>query len=235
MEFIAEIGMNYNTNKGLIPEMVRLASNAGADYAKLQLGWRDKPGEINNLSTEDILRFSKSCNYYGIKPLFSIISLSAWEMFENTFERIDTVKIASRTLKYDKDLILKIQEKAKRLIISTGMDSKEEGLKHGINGDYLWCVSKYPAFPEDIRNMPENFIHNGYSGFSDHTHGISASLIAISRGAKVIERHFTLDKSDSTIRDHSVSSTPDEFKEMVQIGREIAKLYEILNSETGKV
>ena len=115
------------------------------------------------------------------------------------------------------------------------MDSKEEGLKHGINGDYLWCVSKYPAFPEDIRNMPENFIDSGYSGFSDHTHGIAASLIAIARGAKVIERHFTLDKSDSTIRDHAVSSTPDEFKEMVQHGREIAKLYEILNSETVKV
>lgn len=235
MEFIAEIGMNYNTNKGLIPEMVRIASNTGADYAKLQLGWRDKPGEINNLSTEDIIRFSDSCDYYNIKPLFSIISPSAWEMFENTFQNIHTVKIASRTLKHDKDLILKIQEKSKRLIISTGMDSKEEGLKHGINGDYLWCVSKYPAFPEDIRNMPENFIKSGYSGFSDHTHGISASLIAIARGAKVIERHFTLDKSDSTIRDHAVSSTPDEFKEMVQIGREISKLYEILNSETEKV
>ena len=168
MEFIAEIGMNYNTNKGLIPEMVRIASNSGANYAKLQLGWRDKPGEINNLSTEDIIRFSDSCNYYNIKPLFSIISPSAWEM-------------------------------------------------------------------EDIRNMPENFIKSGYSGFSDHTHGISASLIAIARGAKVIERHFTLDKSDSTIRDHAGSSTPDEFKEMVQVGREISKLYEILNSDTGKV
>ena len=67
MEFIAEIGMNYNQNKGLIPEMVRLASNAGADYAKLQLGWRDKPGEINNLLREDILNFSKYCNYYQRK------------------------------------------------------------------------------------------------------------------------------------------------------------------------
>ena len=55
--------------------MVRLASNAGADYAKLQLGWRDKPGEINNLSREDILNFSEYCKYYRIKPLFSIITL----------------------------------------------------------------------------------------------------------------------------------------------------------------
>ena len=228
MEFIAEIGMNYNQNKGLIPEMVRLASNAGADYAKLQLGWRDKPGEINNLTREDIINFSKYCNYYQIKPLFSIISLEAWEMFEDTFKEISIVKIASRTLKFDKDLILKIQKKSERLIISTGMNSKDDGLASGIDGDYLWCVSKYPAMPEDIKNMPTDFKESGYSGFSDHTHGISASLIAISRGAKIIERHFTLDKSDNTIRDHAVSSTPSEFNDLVQIGREVERLYEVL-------
>ena len=69
---------------------------------------------------------------------------------------------------------------------------------------------------------------SGYSGFSDHTHGISASLIAISRGAKIIERHFTLDKSDKTIRDHAVSSTPQEFNNLVQLGREVERLYEVL-------
>ena len=69
MEFIAEIGMNYNTNKGLIPEMVRLASNAGADYAKLQLGWRDKPGEINNLSKEDALYYIANLEDQGVLNL----------------------------------------------------------------------------------------------------------------------------------------------------------------------
>jgi len=48
-------------------------------------------------------------------------------------------------------------------------------------------------------------------------------LIAISRGSKIIEKHFTLDKSDTTIRDHALSALPDEFKTMVQIGRDISR------------
>ena len=56
--------------------------------------------------------------------------------------------------------------------------------------------------------------------------GIETCLLAISRGAKVIEKHFTLDKSDQTIRDHSLSATPDEFLNMVKIGREICKKIE---------
>lgn len=230
MEFIAELGMNYNTNKGLIPEMVRLASNSGATYAKLQLGWRDGPGEINNLTENDLLMFHEACDYYRIKPLFSIISNKAWEMYEKTFDDIQIIKIASRTLRDDKSLILKIKSKTKRLIISTGMASKEEGIKLGLDCDYLWCVSKYPASPKDIVNMPSDFVIDGYSGFSDHTHGLSASFTAISRGAKIIERHFTLDKSDTTIRDHAVSSTPDEFRNLVEIGTEISTLYDILKS-----
>ena len=46
-------------------------------------------------------------------------------------------------------------------------------------------------------------------------------LLAISRGANIIEKHFTLDKSDQTIRDHTLSATPEEFKLMTEIGRDI--------------
>ena len=53
---------------------------------------------------------------------------------------------------------------------------------------------------------------------------LSLSLIAISRGAQIIERHFTLDKSDTTIRDHALSLTPSEFKILVDNGKAIFKL-----------
>ena len=69
MEFIAEIGMNYNQNKGLIPEMVRLASNAGADYAKLQR-MENKLGEINNLLRKISLISLNIVTTIKIKPLF---------------------------------------------------------------------------------------------------------------------------------------------------------------------
>ena len=51
--------------------------------------------------------------------------------------------------------------------------------------------------------------------------GVEMPLLAISRGASVIEKHFTLDKSDQTIRDHTLSATPEEFLSMTRIGRDI--------------
>ena len=45
--FIAEIGLNHNGNFGLFFELIKQASFAGADFAKFQLGWRDKEDEIN--------------------------------------------------------------------------------------------------------------------------------------------------------------------------------------------
>jgi Sialic acid synthase len=47
--------------------------------------------------------------------------------------------------------------------------------------------------------------------------------LPISRGAKIIEKHFTLDKSSTVIRDHALSATPEEFTQLVNLGREIEK------------
>jgi len=91
------------------------------------------------------------------------------------------------------------------------------------NIEYLWCVSKYPSFNEDLKRFPKKFSKEKFTGYSDHTIGIETCLLAISRGAKIIEKHFSLDKSDTTIRDHALSATPHEFRTMVDIGIEISK------------
>ena len=91
------------------------------------------------------------------------------------------------------------------------------------NIDYLWCKSKYPATPWDLINMPKDFSNSPYTGYSDHSMGIEIPLIAISRGASIIEKHFTLDRSDTTIRDHALSATPDEFRTLTALGRNIYK------------
>ena len=90
------------------------------------------------------------------------------------------------------------------------------------NIEYLYCKSKYPAFNEDLKDFPKQF-ENNYKGYSDHCIGIETCLLAIARGAKIIEKHFTLDKSDTTIRDHALSATPIEFKQMVDLGQEIKR------------
>ena len=53
MIFIAEIGMNYNGNLSLSYELIKQAKYSGASIVKFQLGWRDKPGEINQLDEKN--------------------------------------------------------------------------------------------------------------------------------------------------------------------------------------
>jgi sialic acid synthase SpsE len=54
-----------------------------------------------------------------------------------------------------------------------------------------------------------------HAGFSDHTIGINAAMIAFSRGARIVEKHFTLDKTMYG-PDHSGSMTPDELEQLAQ-------------------
>lgn len=226
MLFIAEIGLNHNGNFGLIHELVRQAKRANADIVKFQLGWRGGEGEINHI-TDDILKLIiDTCKYYGIEPMLSLFTPEAYEKAKPfNFRRY---KIASRTVKDDLNLVKQIVEEGKETFVSLGF-WEQEGLP--LNGykniQYLWCKSLYPAPPWEIKDIPKDFNASPYAGYSDHTVGIEMALLAISRGAKAIEKHFTLDKSDVTIRDHALSATPDEFAQMVEIGRNISKLLDI--------
>lgn len=219
--------MNYNGNFGLCYELIKQAKLSGANIAKFQLGWRDGPNEINQLDLQKVKKIIEWCKSFNIEPLFSIISKKGYEIIKKT--KITKIKIASRSLKYDFNLVKKIvnENKKKEIIISLGMWNKKNLPFKNKNVKYLWCVSKYPAFNEDLRKFPKKFSKNLFFGYSDHTIGIETCLLAISRGAKLIEKHFTLDKSDTTIRDHALSATPEEFRNMVNIGNEISKKLEL--------
>ena len=226
MLFIAEIGMNHNGNFDLAFELIKQAKLAGADIAKFQLGWRDGDGEINQIDFDILKRLNKWCDYFEIEFLASTITEKAFELAKKINPK--RYKIASRTVKDNIDLVRKVVNEGKETIISLGMwNYKEPPIQKNDNIKYLWCKSKYPAEPWDLIDLPNDFKDSLYDGYSDHTVGIETSLIAIARGAKIIEKHFTLDKSDTTIRDHSLSSTPDEFKMMVNIGRDIARKIQI--------
>ena len=223
MIFISEIGMNYNGNFSLIFELIRQSKFAGATICKFQLGWRDQPGEINQLDIEKVNQIIEWCEYFEVEPMFSIINENAYDLFKQT--KLKKLKIASRSLKYDFKMVEKIvnENQDKEIYMSLGMwDKKEKPFNHK-NIKYLYCISKYPTFPKDIESFPKEFSNKDLIGYSDHTIGIETCLIAISRGAKVIEKHFTLDKSNTTIRDHALSATPEEFRILVNIGTEISK------------
>jgi N,N'-diacetyllegionaminate synthase len=220
IKFIAECGLNHNGNHDLMYELVRQAYLSGADIAKFQLGWREKKNEINCLTEKRIKDIVNYCKYLGIEPMFSVLNLRSYELVKKL--NLDKIKIASRTLKDDFNLAKKIVNEKNNLIISLGMwNSKHLPFKKTDKIKYLWCKSKYPCLLSDLKNFPKKFNGQKIDGYSDHTIGIETCLIAISRGASIIEKHFTLDKSDTTIRDHVLSATPNEFKYLVDRGREI--------------
>ena len=203
MRFIAECGLNHNGNHDLLFEMIKQAKWSGATDVKFQLGWRDQENEINAITQETIDDLMTFCSYVEINPLFSLIKPESFSLVEKY--NLSEFKIASRTVNEYPDFINQLIDNGSKLIISLGMWEKDE-LPFGKNEQiqYLWCKSKYPTLPHQLEDFPKSFLSSDYSGFSDHTLGIETSLLAVSRGAEIIEKHFTLDKSDNTIRDHII-------------------------------
>ena len=220
MIFVAEIGLNHNGNLDFSYELIKQAKFSGADIAKFQFGWRNNEGEINHISEEMFQKIKKWCKYLNIEFMVSIFSKETYEIAKKY--NLKRYKIASRTLKENFNLVKLILGEGKDTFISLGMwDGDELPFNDYNNVKFLWCKSKYPCEPWDLTDLPKDFKDSPFEGYSDHSIGIETPLLAISRGAKIIEKHFTLDKSDTTVRDHALSATPEEFKIMTQIGRDI--------------
>ena len=152
----------------------------------------------------------------------------------NFLENLHTpaYKIASFEIT-DIPLIEYVASKMKPVIISTGI-ATEEDIKLALEGCYrmgnrdvvlLKCTSSYPAPMEEanlamVKDMSERF--GVLTGLSDHTIGHSAPVVATCFGAKIIEKHFILDRSIGG-PDSSFSMNEEEFAEMVKAVREAEK------------
>lgn len=142
-------------------------------------------------------------------------------------------KIASYEIT-DYELIRYTASKGRPMIISTGIATKDE-IRDAVeickgegNNDIvlLKCTSAYPASLDEanlitIPNLSKTFEVN--SGFSDHTLGSTAAIVAATLGAKIIEKHFILDKSIGGA-DAEFSMEKKEFGEMIQAVRAVEKL-----------
>lgn len=142
-------------------------------------------------------------------------------------------KIASFEIT-DYDLVEYVAKKNKPIIISTGIATIDEiqdviEICKNVGNEkiiLLKCTSAYPAPLEDanlkmIPSLAETF--NVISGFSDHTIGSTAPIAAVTLGARVIEKHFILDKSIGGA-DADFSMEKEEFKLMIQNIRDLEKL-----------
>jgi len=177
------------------------------------------------------------------KELFDVAKKEGLICFSSPFDKtaVDFLeqfnppayKIASFEIT-DYELVRYTASKGKPIIISTGIATIDEIqdvvdiCRRAGNEDIilLKCTSSYPAPLEDanlvmIKNLAETF--GVISGFSDHTLGITAPIVAVTLGAKIIEKHFILDKSIGGA-DAEFSLDKEEFSQMVKAVRDAEKL-----------
>ncbi|MGK5595063.1 MAG: GNAT family N-acetyltransferase [Parachlamydiaceae bacterium] len=131
-------------------------------------------------------------------------------------------------------LLETIAKTNKPLILSTGASSSED-IDWAVDTFYqyggkelilLQCTAKYPASPAGMNLKAIPWLKKRYQvnvGLSDHSLGIEAPLAAVALGAKVIEKHFTLDKSFKG-PDHAFALEPNELKQMIANIREIEEM-----------
>ena len=237
IEIIAEIGINFNNDLNVARNMIRDAAISGANVAKFQLyspfklfgpgGEDDNPiiydgVKGTELKKEDVIKLMKWCDDEGIEFMASVFDFERFKWLEDL--GIKRYKIASRTSKLTRDLAETIVKTGKPCLMSLGFNSQPLDAKY-TNVKYLHCVSSYPTEYFEI-NFPETFKNTIYYGISDHSPGIESCLVALSRGAKVIEKHITYNKSGTANAnfDHTCSITFNELAELVKYAKLIEKI-----------
>jgi N-acetylneuraminate synthase len=165
------------------------------------------------------------CKELHVIPFSSPFDLTAVEFLENL--QAPMYKIASLETS-DHTLITAVANTGKPVIISTGATELEEIssivklFRESGNSDLtlLVCTSNYPSQPRDahlarVKTLQKEF--NVKVGISDHTLGIGVAITGIALGATMVEKHFTLKRSDGGA-DSAFSMEPNEFKLLVEEG-----------------
>lgn len=220
---IAEVGINHNGNIEIAKKLIDMAKESGCDAVKFQkrdietvytkeflssprespwghAQWDQKNGlELNAAAYDELDRY---CHSMGM-PWFA----SAWDEKSQKFLReykLPYNKIASACLTHDL-LTDIIASEGKYTFISTGGSTFQQidavvnkFDKVGTPFCLLHCVSVYPCDDDKcnllmIKTLQQRYGHSvGYSG---HERGVLPSILAVSLGAEVIERHITLDRT----------------------------------------
>ena len=190
----------------------------------------DKDSVWDGRSLNDLYREAQT-PWEWHKPIFEKAKALNIEVFSSVFSEtglefleslnVPAYKIASQEC-CDLSLVKEVARTGKPLIISTGMASLTQisetvdVVRSVGNNDLvlLKCTSNYPADPVDSNVLTIGSMRDIFGcevGLSDHTMGIGAAIAAISHGATVVEKHFTLNRSDGGI-DSTFSLEPSEMR-----------------------
>lgn len=229
---ICEAGINHCGSLDRALKMVEAAAECGADAVKFQsftateLGYEPKLTEFLRgveLSKDDHFKLKMKADKCGIEFMSTPFD-TKWCDFLVNEVGVKRIKISSGKVE-DLDFVEHVLGRGLPVIASNGMVKTyifNATFRYAVNFTALYCVSEYPTplYKVDFSKM-KNMGRFSNVGFSDHTVGIEASIIAAASGASVIEKHFSLDKTLPG-PDHVCSLEPDDFKEMVRQIRLVA-------------
>ena len=252
---IAEIGNNHNGSIKLAKKTMILAKKNGADCVKFQTfstnslfskQYLKKNIQLKKNSDKYTLKlndfknlqnFAKKINIDFVATPFSNkeVDFLAHKL------KIKLIKIASMDIN-NYPFIEHIAKKKIPIILSTGFGSRSEIIKatllikkYKTKFAILHCVSEYPPQNNKLNLNRIKLLKKQFKvpiGFSDHTIGTSASVIAMTLGAKIIEKHFTLNKRMKGW-DHSISADSKDLKYIANFSKNfnqmlgIKKIYRV--------
>lgn len=246
---IAEVGNNHNGSIELARQLVDASIDAGADCVKFQLRNREalyrrkadgsRAEDLGveyiqdlldkvELTVEEHREIRQYCAEKGISYICTPWDEPSVDVLA-TFD-VPALKIASADL-CNPYLIAKAASLGKPLILSTGMSLEHEIVRavEQVNGlgvpfALLHCNSTYPAPESDIQlgYLARLRELHGLVGYSGHERGTAITLAAVALGAKLVERHITLDRGMEG-PDHLASLEPEEFRQLVDGIRQIEK------------
>lgn len=176
--------------------------------------------ELDDQAHFEVYKYAKEKGLDFIETLCAKGCLSLLKLFTPDF-----LKVASRDLT-NLPLLEAMAETKIPIILSTGMSGVQE-LDNALETitryhndiSILHCVSQYPTHPDNLNLKTITFLKKNYSqykiGFSDHTIGISAPVVAVGMGAEIIEKHITIDRHMKGT-DQAGSLGPDGVNRMVR-------------------
>lgn len=176
--------------------------------------------ELDDQAHYEVYKYAKEKGLDFIETLCAKGCLSLLKLFTP-----DYLKVASRDLT-NLPLLQAMAETKIPIIISTGMAGVQELdnaldtiTRYHDNISILHCVSQYPTHPDNLNLKTITFLKKNYGqyriGFSDHTIGISAPVVAVGMGAEIIEKHITIDRHMKGT-DQAGSLGPDGVNRMVR-------------------
>jgi N,N'-diacetyllegionaminate synthase len=252
---IAEIGGNHEGDFAYAKDLTYKAIETGVDAIKFQV-YTPESLVNESLAKDRYDHFKKFTlpieNYIELAEIVKAHSIefmaSIWNIDEidTLNDYINVHKVGSGDLTAYQ-LIERFVQTGKPVILSTGLSQMHQILEtikfiENIDRAYvdnkklciLQCTSSYPCPPSDVNLNAMLTIAKETGlpfGYSDHTVGDLASLVAVSMGASVLEKHFTDNRHGREFRDHAVSFEPHELSRFIQDIRLIKEL----QGDTGKV